>query len=68
MLGEVFYMPRGALEALDRYEGVPHLYRREEVDVEMVGGGTVRAQVYVWNGRPTGRKIPPEEQPWRLKE
>lgn len=33
---------------LDRYEGWPHLYRKEMMDVEMEGG-TVSAMVYVMN-------------------
>lgn len=38
--------------ALDRYEGWPHLYRKEMMDVEMEGK-TVSAMVYVMNdGRP----------------
>lgn len=40
--------------ALDRYEGWPHLYRKEMVDVELEGE-TVSAMVYVMNdGRPLG--------------
>ena len=34
--------------ALDRYEGWPHLYRKEMMDVEMEGK-TVSAMVYVMN-------------------
>lgn len=34
--------------ALDRYEGWPHLYRKEMIDVEMEGK-TVSAMVYVMN-------------------
>lgn len=34
--------------ALDRYEGWPHLYRKERMDVEMEGK-TVSAMVYVMN-------------------
>lgn len=67
VMGEVFYVPRQAFVTLDRYEGVPDLYRREEANVEMAGGGTVRAWVYIWNGKPEGRKIPFSEQPWRPK-
>ncbi|WP_338835945.1 gamma-glutamylcyclotransferase family protein [Neomoorella thermoacetica] len=67
VMGEVFYIPQQAFASLDRYEGVPDLYRREEANVEMAGGGTVRAWVYIWNGKPEGQKIPFNEQPWRPK-
>lgn len=33
----------------DAYEGVPHLYRREQVVVEMEGGDFVEAWVYYFN-------------------
>lgn len=36
-------------QALDRYEGYPHFYRKEMMDVEL-GGKTVPAMVYVMNG------------------
>lgn len=36
-------------QALDRYEGYPHFYHKEMMDVEM-GGRTVPAMVYVMNG------------------
>jgi gamma-glutamylcyclotransferase (GGCT)/AIG2-like uncharacterized protein YtfP len=39
-------------EALDRYEGYPHLYRKEYVDVKLEGK-KVKAMIYVMNdGRP----------------
>jgi len=38
--------------ALDRYEGFPYLYRKENVKVKM-GGKTITAMVYIMNeGRP----------------
>ena len=41
-------------EALDRYEGYPHLYRKETVEV-MYGEKLVEAMVYIMNGnRPLG--------------
>ena len=42
------------LQALDRYEGYPHLYRKEILDVELKGR-TVPAMVYIMNeGHPYG--------------
>lgn len=41
-------------EALDRYEGYPHFYRKETVTVEL-GGKPVEAMVYIMNeGPPLG--------------
>lgn len=34
---------------LDRYEGFPHLYRKENIDVVMDNGETVKAMVYIMN-------------------
>jgi gamma-glutamylcyclotransferase (GGCT)/AIG2-like uncharacterized protein YtfP len=40
--------------SLDAYEGWPHFYRKENVDIE-VGGHTVSAMVYIMNdGHPLG--------------
>ena len=36
-------------KALDRYEGYPHLYRKEMIDVEMENGEKVNAMVYIMN-------------------
>jgi gamma-glutamylcyclotransferase (GGCT)/AIG2-like uncharacterized protein YtfP len=36
-------------KALDRYEGYPHLYRKEMIDVEMDNGEKVNAMVYIMN-------------------
>ncbi|MEA5026009.1 hypothetical protein SDC9_46465 [bioreactor metagenome] len=42
------------LQALDRYEGYPHLYRKEILNLELKGG-TLSAMVYVMNEvRPYG--------------
>lgn len=40
--------------SLDRYEGFPHLYRKENIDVLMDDGTVVTGMVYLMNyGRPT---------------
>ena len=42
------------LQALDRYEGYPHFYRKEILDVEL-NGKTISAMVYIMNdGHPFG--------------
>jgi len=42
------------LQALDRYEGYPHFYRKENLDVEL-NGKTISAMVYIMNdGHPFG--------------
>jgi cation transport regulator ChaC len=42
------------LQALDRYEGYPHFYRKEILDVEL-NGKTISAMVYIMNdGHPLG--------------
>lgn len=39
---------------LDRYEGFPYLYRKENIDVLMSDGSTVTGMVYLMNhGQPT---------------
>lgn len=39
---------------LDRYEGFPYLYRKENIDVLMADGSTVTGMVYLMNhGQPT---------------
>lgn len=44
--------------ALDRYEGWPHLYRKETISVRL-GGKTIKAMVYIMNeGRPPGQPSP----------
>ena len=35
--------------ALDRYEGYPHLYRKEDIQVTMSDGTEVTAMVYIMN-------------------
>ena len=40
---------RGDEQALDRYEGYPHFYRKEMMEVEL-NGKTVSGMVYVMNG------------------
>ena len=36
-------------KALDRYEGFPRLYRKEDIEVEMFDGSKVTGMVYIMN-------------------
>ncbi len=48
----VWNLSNRCVRALDRYEGYPDFYRKEEVDVE-VGGKMLKAIVYIMNsGKP----------------
>lgn len=66
ILGEIWEAPEEAFDELDWYEDVDSgLYRREQVEVAAADGRRVKAVCYIWNRPPVGRKVPPEEQPWR---
>ena len=47
--GEVLTVNDDGLRSMDRLEGYPHLYRREQIQVHLVGGGSVLAWVYIMN-------------------
>ena len=47
--GEVLTVDDDGLKSMDRLEGYPHLYRREQIQVHLVGGGSVLAWVYIMN-------------------
>jgi len=53
VIGEVFRIPLGFLEALDSYEGYPDLFDRKEIQVEVVEGGKLTCYVYTYNGDTT---------------
>ena len=42
------FVKRG-FKSMDRLEGYPRLYRREQIQVHLVGGGNVLAWVYIMN-------------------
>lgn len=42
---------------MDRLEGYPSLYRREQIRVHLVGGGQVLAWVYIMNRLPDGAPV-----------
>lgn len=47
--GEVLTVDDDGLCMMDRLEGYPSLYRREQIQVHLVGGGSVLAWVYIMN-------------------
>jgi len=47
--GEVFLVSPAILRQLDRVEGVPSLYKREEVGVTMGNGDVLEAYTYIYN-------------------
>ena len=55
--GEVLTVDDEGFAALDRLEGYPRLYRREKVRVNLVGGGSVLAWVYVMNALPADASV-----------
>lgn len=53
--GEVYAVNTKDLEALDRFEGVPHLYNREQINVRLANGAVVVCNVYIPNYDPNER-------------
>ena len=47
--GEVLTVDNEGFKSMDRLEGYPRLYRREQIQVHLVGGGNVLAWVYIMN-------------------
>ena len=47
--GEVLTVGDDGFRSMDRLEGYPSLYRREQIQVNLVGGGRVLAWVYIMN-------------------
>ena len=57
IVGEVLTVDDDAFSSMDRLEGYPNFYRREQIQVNLVGGGRVLAWVYVMNRLPEGAKV-----------
>ena len=66
ILGEVLTCNEEQFASMDRLEGYPRLYRREQIEVYPVGGGRVRAWVYIMNSLPEGAKEI-ESGSWRMR-
>ncbi len=52
VVGEVLTVDDDAFRSMDRLEGYPNFYRREQIQVNLVGGGRVLAWVYILNRLP----------------
>ena len=50
--GEVLTVGDDGFRWMDALEGYPRLYRREQIQVNLVGGGRVLAWVYIMNNLP----------------
>ena len=57
IVGEVLTVGDDGFGSMDRLEGYPSLYRREQIQVHLVGGGSVLAWVYIMNRLPAGAKV-----------
>ena len=64
IVGEVLTVDDDAFRSMDRLEGYPNFYRREQRQIHLVGGGSVLAWVYVMNRLPEGAKVI-ESGDWR---
>ena len=54
--GELLTVDDEGFKSMDRLEGYPRLYRREEIDV-FTSQGRARAWVYIMNRLPAGAKV-----------
>ena len=57
IVGEVLTVGDDGFRSMDRLEGYPSLYRREQIQVHLVGGGCVLAWVYIMNDLPKGAPV-----------
>ena len=52
IIGELLTVNEQGFRSIDQLEGYPLLYRREQIQVNLVGGGRVLAWVYIMNRLP----------------
>ena len=57
IVGEILTVDDEGFASMDRLEGYPRLYRREEIFVYPSTGGRVKAWVYIMNSLPANAKI-----------
>ena len=57
IVGEVLTVGDEGFRSMDRLEGYPSLYRREQIQVNLVGGGRVLAWVYIMNDLPKNATV-----------
>ena len=51
-VGELLTVNEAGFRSMDQLEGYPNLYRREQIQINLVGGGRVLAWVYIMNHLP----------------
>ena len=52
IVGELLTVNEAGFRSMDQLEGYPNLYRREQIQINLVGGGRVLAWVYIMNHLP----------------
>ena len=57
IVGELLTVDDEGFASMDRLEGYPRLYRREEIEAFTAEGGCVRAWVYIMNSLPKDAKV-----------
>lgn len=57
IVGELLTVDDEGFASMDRLEGHPRLYRREQITVHLGGGGSARAWVYIMNNLPDGARV-----------
>ena len=57
IVGELLTVDDEGFASMDRLEGYPRLYRREEIEAFTPEGGRIRAWVYIMNSIPNGAKV-----------
>ena len=55
--GELLTVNEAGFRSMDQLEGYPDLYRREQFQVNLVGGGRVLAWIYIMNRLPKDAKV-----------
>ena len=57
IVGELLTVDGEGFKSMDRLEGYPRLDRREQIQVNLVGGGRVLAWVYIMNDLPKNATV-----------
>lgn len=66
LYGEVYRITPLCLEKLDFLEEEGDYYLREETEVVLKNGKTMKAWIYLYNRSTQGlQQVPPEKQPWK---
>ncbi len=57
IVGELLTVDEAGFRSMDQLEGYPDLYRRQQFQVNLVGGGRVLAWIYIMNRLPKDAKV-----------